>query len=589
MSDAEASRVGSMFGPYRLKRLIGRGGMGDVYEAEHTVKEWPCALKLMSETFSQHPVFRERMKREARTAGRLQEPHVVPIHEYGEIDGQMFMEMRLIDGTDLGNLLKRQGPLTPPRAVAIITQITAALDAAHAAEVTHRDVKPANILITPDDFAYLVDFGIASAASDTRLTELGLQVGTRTYMAPEQLSGNEVTNSVDIYALACVLYEALTGSPPRTKDPIPRPSAVRRDIPKAFDAVVARGMAKRPEDRYPSAGDLALAAHEALSHADQDHADTILRISHEATLPDAAPTTPQRPPSRRVITPPSTPVRNPPTPRPAASGPSSGPIQRPARTGPPRVPEGGAMPAAQYWAISSGNRGGPPWGAGPPHRPPDPIRPDPGYRPPSPKKRNTWPIIAGAAAVVVVITLAGIGIHKILQPEPRPTTITGSTTKTTTTTTTTTTAPADAAQSNLLGMLPTGYPSGTCTQYTAKPESIWGSALTAVSCGQNTDPEGPSTATYGLFANANVLQAAFNADVRVVGLQPMNCPGKGPSPDKWYRGNSTVAAGSMACATYNNRTIIIWSDQAKLMLNEVFGDPPDITDLYKWWTSSRSG
>ena len=129
MSGAPGSRVGSMFGPYRLIRPLGQGGMGEVYEAEHTGKGWTVALKLMSEAVSSDPVFRERMKREARITGRLQEPHVVPIHDYGEVDGQLFLEMRLIDGTDLDTLLKRSGPLTPPRAVAIITQVAAALDA----------------------------------------------------------------------------------------------------------------------------------------------------------------------------------------------------------------------------------------------------------------------------------------------------------------------------------------------------------------------------------------------------------------------------------------------------------------------------
>lgn len=299
MSDEQASRAGSMFGPYHLKRLLGRGGMGEVYEAEHTVKEWTVAVKLLSESFSRDPVFRERMKREARTAGRLQEPHVVPVHDYGEIDGQIFLEMRLVEGTDLDSVLKRFGPLTPPRAVAVITQIASALDAAHAAGVMHRDVKPQNILVTADDFAYLVDFGIASATTDEKLTQLGTAVGTWKYMAPERFSDAEVTYRADIYALACVLFECLTGAPPyradsagmlvsaHMMDPIPAPSQRRPDIPKAFDAVIARGMAKRPEDRYASAGDLALAAKQALSHPDQDRAATILRRSQEAALPTA--------------------------------------------------------------------------------------------------------------------------------------------------------------------------------------------------------------------------------------------------------------------------------------------------------------
>ncbi len=281
MSDAENSRVGSMFGPYHLKRLLGRGGMGEVYEAEHTVKEWTVAVKLMTAEFSKDPVFRERMKREARIAGRLQEPHVVPIHDYGEIDGQMYLEMRLIEGTDLDSVLKRFGPLTPPRAVAIITQVASALDAAHAAGVMHRDVKPPNILVTREDFAYLVDFGIASATTDEKLTQLGTAVGTWKYMAPERFSNDEVTYRADIYALACVLYECLTGAPPyradsastlvtaHLLDPIPQVSAARAGIPKGLDAVIARGMAKKPEDRYASAGDLARAAHDALSEGDQ--------------------------------------------------------------------------------------------------------------------------------------------------------------------------------------------------------------------------------------------------------------------------------------------------------------------------------
>ncbi len=390
MSDAQASRVGSMFGPYRLKRLLGRGGMGEVYEAEHTVKEWTVAVKLMTAEFSKDPVFRERMKREARIAGSLQEPHVVPIHDYGEIDGQMFLEMRLVEGTDLDSVLSRFGPLTPPRAVAIITQIASALDAAHAAGVMHRDVKPQNILVTRDDFAYLVDFGIASATTDEKLTQLGTAVGTWKYMAPERFSNDEVTYRADIYALACVLHECLTGAPPyradsagvlvtaHLMDPIPQPSTQRAGIPKAFDAVIARGMAKKPEDRYATAGDLALAAHEALSDPDQDHAESILRRSQEATLP--APDTAMATPPTLAATPPPPPPPTPPPYYPSATPNTWGT--------PPNTP------APQHFATPT------PWNQPPP-------------------KRNPWPVLATVAVVLVVI-VSGIGIWLILRPKPVP-------------------------------------------------------------------------------------------------------------------------------------------------------------------------
>lgn len=138
------SRVGSELGPYRLRRLIGRGGMGEVYEAEDTVKGRVVALKLLPDSLSHDPVFRERLQREARASGQLQEPHVVPIHDYGEIDGILYVDMRLIDGTDLRSVLAADGAMAPPRAVWIVRQVAAALDAAHAAGITHRDVKPEN-------------------------------------------------------------------------------------------------------------------------------------------------------------------------------------------------------------------------------------------------------------------------------------------------------------------------------------------------------------------------------------------------------------------------------------------------------------
>ncbi|BBX94773.1 serine/threonine protein kinase PknE [Mycobacterium lacus] len=368
MGDTAESREGSKFGPYLLRRLVGRGGMGDVYEAEDTVRERIVALKLMSQTLSNDPVFRSRMQREARTAGRLQEPHVVPIHDFGEIDGQLYVDMRLIDGTDLAAMVGRYGPLSPPRAVAIVRQIGSALDAAHAAGVLHRDVKPENILVSADDFAYLVDFGIASATSDEKLTQFGTTVGTVKYMAPERFSEAEVTYRADIYALACVLYECLTGSPPYGGDQfsvmgahlnsaIPRPSAARPGIPVAFDAVIARGMAKDPADRYATCGDLSAAAYAALATPDQDRATDILQRSQVAKPPAALA---GQPPGGFASVPPAMATPSPPHGQiwPATSAPGS-----PVAAGGP-VPQPTPWTGAPVWGAAG--TGVPPWGQPPP-------------------------------------------------------------------------------------------------------------------------------------------------------------------------------------------------------------------------------
>jgi serine/threonine kinase PknH len=289
------SRVGAQFGPYRLIRLIGRGGMGEVYEAEDITKDRIVALKLLPPALSHDQEFRRRLLREAQIAGRLHEPHVVPVHGCDEVEGQLYVDMRLIDGTDLRKVLNRNGPLPPARAVAIVRQIAAALDAAHGAGTMHRDVKPENILIGDDDFACLLDFGIANAASEEKLTQEGAAVGTLDYMAPERFTDSEVTYRVDIYSLACVLFECLTGSAPyqgstanlmhaHLARPVPRPSVLRHGIPVAFDQVIADGMAKAPEDRHASAGELARSAAHALTAAEQEQPAGISRPSQAVTV-----------------------------------------------------------------------------------------------------------------------------------------------------------------------------------------------------------------------------------------------------------------------------------------------------------------
>ncbi|MCV7025953.1 serine/threonine protein kinase [Mycolicibacterium novocastrense] len=269
-----------MFGHYRITGLLGRGGMGEVYRAEDTKKGRTVALKILAEQFWQDDRFRSRFQRESHAAAILQEPHVIPIHDWGEIDGHLYIDMRLVDGQTLQQLLAR-GPLDPARAAVLISGVAAALDAAHAAGMVHRDVKPQNIIVTPSDFPYLVDFGIAEAKGDSGLTATGMHIGTFDYMAPERFRDQEITPAADVYSLACVLYECLTGGAPFQQSSLeqkvsahlmaapPRPSAINSAIPAAFDEVIARGMAKEPDDRYGSCGALGRAAQRA---ADSSHA-----------------------------------------------------------------------------------------------------------------------------------------------------------------------------------------------------------------------------------------------------------------------------------------------------------------------------
>ncbi|MEV5837814.1 protein kinase [Nocardia sp. NPDC052112] len=261
--------AGGSFGNYHLERLVGRGGMGEVWLARDRAGS-TVALKVLSAAYSADAGYRRRFEREARLGARVRDPHIVPIHAFGEVDGHLFLEMTYIEGVDLATRL-RSGALMPDRAVGIIAQAAQALDAAHAAGLVHRDVKPGNILEDTSGFVYLIDFGIARAADGTALTATGLVVGTLGYMAPERFTGVAEARS-DVYSLACVLYETLTGSLPYGDgDPAqqmhahlvsepPRASQAAHAVPPALDAVIARGMAKNPAERYISAGEFAAAA-----------------------------------------------------------------------------------------------------------------------------------------------------------------------------------------------------------------------------------------------------------------------------------------------------------------------------------------
>jgi serine/threonine-protein kinase len=252
--------------------------MGEVYKAYDTQRDRYVALKLLPQALSGDREYLKRFQRESNVAARLRDPHVIPIHDFGEIDGQLFIDMRLVDGSDISTLLDRDGRLAPQRAVYLISQVAEALDAAHADHLVHRDIKPSNILVTLSDFVYVVDFGIARSVGgrQTPLTHTGAYIGTLDYMAPERFTGHDVDGRADIYSLACLLHECLTGAPPFSGKDLPalmyaqlyygppEASSLVEGVPPALDAVIARGMAKDPNDRFPTAGALAVAAREAL-------------------------------------------------------------------------------------------------------------------------------------------------------------------------------------------------------------------------------------------------------------------------------------------------------------------------------------
>ncbi len=267
---------GTRFGQYELLELLGRGGMGEVYRARDTNTDRIVALKVLPAHLARDEVFQQRFRREAQAASGVNDPHVVPIHGYGEIDGRLYLDMRLIEGENLGSLLaQRDTPLGPKLGAVVVEQVASALDSAHARGLVHRDVKPTNILISDREFVYLIDFGLARTAGETGLTTAGSTLGTLAYMAPERFNGGQSDTRSDIYALTCVLYECLTGRRPYPSDSLeqqiaghlvstpPRPSDTDPAL-AAFDAVIAKGMAKDPDRRYQTGRALAAAVRQAL-------------------------------------------------------------------------------------------------------------------------------------------------------------------------------------------------------------------------------------------------------------------------------------------------------------------------------------
>ncbi|MFB6558972.1 serine/threonine-protein kinase [Streptomyces sp. NPDC056400] len=262
---------GKQIAGYLVESEIGRGGMAVVYVARDLRLDRRVALKLLAPELARNDTFRQRFAHESKVAATIEHPHIVPVFEAGEADGLLYIAMRLVEGPDLRVMLDRTGPLPVETAARIAGQVASALDAAHAHDLVHRDVKPGNILIAPGtdrdhpEHAYLTDFGLTKKSlSLTGFTTDGQFVGTLTYVAPEQISGKPVDGRCDVYSLGCVVYEALAGEPPFQRDDDiallwahqydapPALSSRRPGLPEEVDAVLAKALAKSPDDRWNS-------------------------------------------------------------------------------------------------------------------------------------------------------------------------------------------------------------------------------------------------------------------------------------------------------------------------------------------------
>jgi serine/threonine protein kinase len=370
-------QVGEHVAGYRIERQLGRGGMGVVYLAEQTRLRRYVALKLIVPEFAEDEEFRRRFERESQLAASLDHPNVIPVYEAGEADGALFISMRYVEGSDLRALIRAEGRIERGRAAQLIAQLGAALDAAHARGLVHRDVKPANVLVSGPpaaEQAYLTDFGLTKhVSSESGLTHTGQWVGTLDYVAPEQISGGPLDARVDIYSLGCVMFQALTGQVPYPKDsdvakmyahlhePPARVSQLVPGMPIAFDGVIDRALAKLPGNRYPSAGDLGRAALAAAQgqHSTAPERSVAAGGAALITQPRGGPTVAAAP----------------------APADQTGPTARlPAQPPPP------APPPQQQWVTAP-----PPpqqqWSAAPPQQP---------------RSGSPWLIVAAVAAVLAV-------------------------------------------------------------------------------------------------------------------------------------------------------------------------------------------
>ncbi|MFI9570114.1 serine/threonine-protein kinase [Microbispora rosea] len=346
--------VGRRLGDYTVEAVVGRGGMATVYRARDQRLGRAVALKVLAPQLAHDDRFRDRFVRESRMVASIDHPNIIPVYEAGERDELLFIAMRYVEGSDMRKLVQSEGPLPVGRANPLFVQIASALDAAHAHGLVHRDVKPANILVTRSDHVYLTDFGLTkSSSAEAGLTSHGHFMGTPRYVAPEQIRGLPVDGRSDMYAFACVVYEALAGQPPFQRDTElallyahvshdpPPLTPYRPDLPHAVNAVLTRALAKSPGERFETCQAFVSALRDAISGG----------------AGDPAPASPSYPPVSTSYPPVSYPPVSPVSPEPAGTRPQGSyppatPTSFPPGTRPPVTHPSGSTPAASRPPVS---------------------------------------------------------------------------------------------------------------------------------------------------------------------------------------------------------------------------------------------
>ena len=543
MTMSSLPMVGGEWAGYRLRAVLGRGGMSVVYKAEHPRLGSFVALKVLAPELATDDVFRARFLEESRIAASLNHPNVVPIYDMGPCDELLFIAMRYVPGSDLRAVLKARHVISPDQALPLIGQAGRALDAAHRHGLVHRDVKPGNILVEhgaddDPDRGYLADFGITKhAISRSGLTATGEMVGTIDYVAPEQIKGQTVDGRADIYSLGCVLYECLTGTVPFPKDldaavilahieeQPPAPSTVRPGLPPAIDGVVERVLAKEPEDRYPSCREFLAAAHTAMPDLAADPPSVLAHRSD----PHARTTRP-----------------------PGSSSQPRGTEGRAASAGPPAQPPG------------------PPQRAGGPSR---------------------WLAGIGIAVLILAAGVAGWAISRSTSRASTGRSAAGSSRHSS--------APAPNALMAALAQ--------TDQSMTAKgllpPATCHARSASLVSC---THPASSiNSATFRTYTSLNALYAAYKADVKALAPNQQfranygDCTARKTDGEvSWNHDyqhphnyslqqsrsgtlSDDEAAGRVFCTFMNSQLYMIWTQKDGRLLAMLNGQPHD--NAWQWW------